>query len=295
MLISVVIPVFNKRKSIRNTVLSVLNQTFTEYELIVVDDGSTDGSMDELADIADVRLKRYYKKNTGVSDTRNYAMKLASGRIIAFLDGDDLWDTSYLQRLSDMVVAFPDCALYMQNSRDVLAEDIDGCWSTPEVRAEIKVYSNWEHYFYYRNFKTSALAVNKTKALELNGFDASLTIGEDLDLWLRLILSGTVCFLDEIHVFILKYGSDYHSRFVPEDYRRHLSYKLVAKRGEYLALKDNRDVRYIMNKMIFYALMDFTKDKNVEAVNLLSSQLKFSLLCMKDKIKYVLFRLNLWN
>ncbi len=295
MLISVVIPVYNKRKSIRRTVESVLNQTYKDYELLVVDDGSTDGSMDELNSIKDSRLKCFYKKNSGVSDTRNYAMEKASGDIVAFLDGDDLWENIYLQRLADMIFAYPDCGLYMQDSIDIAAEDsVNYRWEKKDFK-EIKRYTNWEHYFYFRNFKTSALAVNKKKAIALGGFDTSLTIGEDLDLWLRLVLSESVCFLDEIHVLILKYGSDYHSRFVPENYKKHLSYKLFIKRQEYLALKDNRDVRQIINKMMFYAWMDFTKDNNQEAVCLLGKQIRFQILSIKDKVKYVLFKLHLWS
>ena len=109
MLISVVIPVYNKRKSIRRTVESVLNQTYKDYELLVVDDGSTDGSMDELNSIKDSRLKCFYKKNSGVSDTRNYAMEKASGDIVAFLDGDDLWHSEFIESMLNIILICPSC------------------------------------------------------------------------------------------------------------------------------------------------------------------------------------------
>lgn len=295
MLISVVIPVYNKRKSIRNTLTAVLNQTYSDFEVLVIDDGSKDGSMDEIADFDDSKLRIILKMNTGVSDTRNLGMREAKGDIVAFLDGDDLWDNFYLQRLADMIQKYPDCSLYMQNSIDIPAEEVDAYRWEYNQNKTISRYTDWEHYFYFRNFKTSALAVNKKDALQLGGFDTSLTIGEDLDLWLRLILSGPVCFLDEIHVLILKYSSDYHSRFVPEDYRKHLSYKLATQKNIYLELKDNKDVRHIMNKMIFHAWMSFSKDKNKEAVNRLRPEFRFNLLFAKDKIKYVLFKLHLWQ
>lgn len=295
MLISVVIPVYNKRKSIRNTLTTVLNQIYSDFEVLVIDDGSEDGSMGKIADIDDPKLRIILKKNSGVSDTRNLGMREAKGEIVAFLDGDDLWDKFYLQRLADMIKKYPDCSLYMQNSIDIPVEEVKHYrWECNQDKV-IRRYTNWEHYFYFRNFKTSALAVNKKDALKLGGFDTSLTIGEDLDLWLRLILSGPVCFLDEIHVLILKYSSDYHSRFVPEDYRKHLSYKLVTKKNRYLELKDNVDVRRIMNKMIFHAWMNFSKDKNIEAVNILRREFRFCLLFTKDKVKYVLFKLRLWH
>lgn len=291
-LISVLIPVYNKKKSLRRTVDSVLNQTYTDFELLVIDDGSTDGSMEVLRDIQDNRLRCFRKENTGVSDTRNFGMRKAQGKVVAFLDGDDLWTPLYLERLHDMIVRFPDCGLYMQNSMDIPVSQVGTIKSNAEQK-EIQRYENWEHYFYYRNFKTSALAVNRCKALELGGFDKSLTIGEDLDFWFRTLLSAPVCFLDEIHVFILKYEADYHSRLVPLDYTKHFSYKLITQPELYLSLKDNIDVRKVMNKVIFFAWLCFTKDKNEVAVRLLSKHIRFSLLNYKDKIKYILYHLGL--
>lgn len=294
MLISVVIPLYNKRKSIWRTVSCVLKQSYPDFEIILVDDGSTDGSMETLETITDPRLKRYRKENSGVSDTRNRGMQLARGEIIAFLDGDDLWDPFYLERLRNMAEKYTDCGLYMQDSRDIPAGEADQAQGS-DTQKEIKRYTDWEHYFYFRNFKTSALAVNRQKALALGGFDQSLTIGEDLEFWFRLILSYPVCFLDEIHVFILKYEEEYHSRFVPKDFRKHVSYKLVNRKDLYLKIKDNRDVRFIMNKMIFYALMGFHKDKNKEAAKVLRSELSFSLLNWKDKIKFILHYCGLYS
>lgn len=291
-LISVLIPVYNKKKSLRRTVDSVLNQTYTDFELLVIDDGSTDGSMEVLRDIQDNRLRCFRKENTGVSDTRNFGMRKAQGKVVAFLDGDDLWTPLYLERLHDMIVRFPDCGLYMQNSMDIPVSQVGTIKSNAEQK-EIQRYENWEHYFGYRHFKTSALSVNREHALSLGGFDSTLTIGEDLDLWFRTLLSAPVCFLDEIHVFILKYEADYHSRLVPLDYTKHFSYKLITQPELYLSLKDNIDVRKVMNKVIFFAWLCFTKDKNEVAVRLLSKHIRFSLLNYKDKIKYILYHLGL--
>lgn len=291
-LISVLIPVYNKKKSLRRTVDSVLNQTYTDFELLVIDDGSTDGSMEVLRDIQDNRLRCFRKENTGVSDTRNFGMRKAQGKVVAFLDGDDLWTPLYLERLHDMIVRFPDCGLYMQNSMDIPVSQVGTIKSNAEQK-EIQRYENWEHYFGYRHFKTSALSVNREHALSLGGFDSTLTIGEDLDLWFRTLLSAPVCFLDEIHVFILKYEADYHSRLVPLDYTKHFSYKLITHPDLYLSLKDNIDVRKVMNKVIFFAWLCFTKDKNEVAVRLLSKHIRFSLLNYKDKIKYILYHLGL--
>lgn len=293
--LSVVIPLYNKRKSIRRTLNSVLNQVYADFEVLVIDDGSTDGSMEEIADLQDPRIRRIHKENSGVSDTRNLGMREAKGDYVAFLDADDLWEEHYLLRVNDMIQHSPDCGLYMQNSVDIPVSQLEQFPLKDAQRMKIESYENWEHYFYYRNFKTPALTVNRHKALALGGFDRTLTIGEDLDLWFRLLLAHPVCFLDEIHVQILIYESDYHSRLVPTDYRKHFSYKLVTQPQLYLSMKDNPDVRRVMNKVIFYAWLCFTKDKNKEAVSLLKKNIRFGLLNYKDKIKYVLYHLGLFD
>lgn len=292
MLISVVIPVYNKKKSIRNTLQTVLDQVYKDFEVLVLDDGSVDGSIQEIEDIKDSRLRIISKENTGVSDTRNQGIREAKGDVIAFLDGDDLWDPYYLERLHAMICKYPDCGLYMQNSVDIPASEANSR-RTDTTRKEILRFENWEHYFYYRNFKTSALSVNRSIALQLGGFDPTLTIGEDLDFWFRILLYSPVCFLDEIHVFILKYETEYHSRLVSLDYTKHYSYKLITHPELYLSLKDNMDVRKVMNKIIFFAWLCFSKDKNTEAVRLLYPHIHFRLLNGKDKIKYILYHLGL--
>ena len=103
---SVIIPLYNKEKSIVHTIQSVLKQTYTNYEIIIVDDGSTDKS----ASIVDRIVKEFKdqvriirKKNGGVSSARNIGIKEAKYDYIALLDGDDLWDKHYLEEQMKMI------------------------------------------------------------------------------------------------------------------------------------------------------------------------------------------------
>lgn len=99
--ISVIIPIYNAEKYLSDTLDSVLSQTFTSFEIIAVNDGSTDGSLRLLNIYAarDSRIKIIDKPNTGVSDTRNVAIKAAKGEYLAFLDSDDVYSQNYLKRM----------------------------------------------------------------------------------------------------------------------------------------------------------------------------------------------------
>jgi len=97
-MISIIIPAYNAEKYISETINSVLNQTYNDWELIIVDDGSTDDTAKIVKAFCekDNRIQYFYKKNSGVSDTRNYGMEKSKGEYIALLDADDLWNEDKL-------------------------------------------------------------------------------------------------------------------------------------------------------------------------------------------------------
>lgn len=112
MLISVIIPVYNVEKYLEHCVTSVLNQTYRDIEVILVDDGSSDSSpsmCDAFAAI-DVRVKVIHKSNSGVSDARNIGLKNATGEFVIFVDSDDFWaNPNDLKTLIDEASITPDC------------------------------------------------------------------------------------------------------------------------------------------------------------------------------------------
>lgn len=97
-MISVIIPSYNRAKTIVNSVQSVLRQTYTDIEVIVVDDGSTDNTETLLQEISDKRLKYIYQENAGACSARNKGVQFAKGDIIAFHDSDDIWHEDKLQK-----------------------------------------------------------------------------------------------------------------------------------------------------------------------------------------------------
>src|SRR5690606_39502546 len=112
-MISVVIPLYNKELRIANTIYSALSQTFKDFEIVVVDDGSKDNSVNEVKKIYDARIRIISQKNKGVSAARNKGVKEAKYKWIAFLDGDDLWKENHLVEILKMMDKYPDRNVYV--------------------------------------------------------------------------------------------------------------------------------------------------------------------------------------
>lgn len=114
-MISVVIPLYNKEKSIASTLQTVLNQTFTDYEIVIVNDGSTDNSVIEVEKVQDDRIRLIHQQNAGVSAARNRGIEEAKGELIAFLDADDEWKPEYLVTQYQLSLKYPECSVFACN------------------------------------------------------------------------------------------------------------------------------------------------------------------------------------
>lgn len=113
--ISIIVPLYNKEFCIRDTIESILSQSYTNYELIIINDGSTDCSLHIVSDISDNRIRIINKSNEGVSATRNRGIKEAKGDYILFLDADDYLYPDGMQTLIDLKNKYPDAQIYTGN------------------------------------------------------------------------------------------------------------------------------------------------------------------------------------
>jgi glycosyltransferase involved in cell wall biosynthesis len=189
---SVVVPLFNKRHTLRRCLESVLAQSERSFELIVIDDGSTDGSADVAATVGDPRLRLVRQDNRGVSAARNRGIELARAGLIAFLDADDLWEPGFLSAISVLARQFPDAAL--------MATAVGRCWLDGRPDLLIGVRSPGpaggvlvEDYFRTAregDFISASNVCIRRRALEqCGGFLEGESHGEDVELWARLNLS----------------------------------------------------------------------------------------------------------
>jgi glycosyltransferase involved in cell wall biosynthesis len=185
--ISVIMPAYNCEKYIIDAIESVLAQTYKNFEIIVIDDGSTDNTREVLRKYIENGTIRYtYQKNAGVSTARNTGIRQAEGDLIAFLDSDDLWLNHKLQVQSDLFKKYPavDCL-----GGDLIGIDESYEYSDTEEMKIDKI--EYETMIIQNKLRTSTVMVKKEILPKSGLFDEGLTYAEDRDLWLRISKAGS--------------------------------------------------------------------------------------------------------
>lgn len=201
--ISVVIPLYNKGFIISETLESVLAQTFTDFEVVIVNDGSTDDSFEIVSQYSDDRIRLYNQENKGVSKTRNAGIEYAKGELIAFLDADDFWYPNHLEELYQLYIDFPNCGLY--SSRYFMKISKENTIKTTYIQA---VSDNFRgilpDYFLasmqYRVGLTSAVAIPKEMVQGNFLFNPQLNGQEDLELFTKIAIDKPVAITNKYTV-----------------------------------------------------------------------------------------------
>ena len=197
--ISVVIPSYNRKELLKRSINSVINQTIKPFEIIVVDDGSLDGTETMIRRNYDF-VKFIKQKNKGVSAARNSGIKVSSGEWICFLDSDDEWEKDKLEKQIKSAKNNPGYHIFHSNE----------IW----VKNGIRINQKKKHKKYGGNiFKKcldmcrispSSVLIDKTILNKVGFFNENLLICEDYELWLRICDRYKVFFIDE--PLIIKYG-----------------------------------------------------------------------------------------
>lgn len=254
LLVSVIIPAFNAAGTILRAIDSVRAQEIAALEIIVVDDGSSDGT----AEVVDknirpgerIKLQRM-PKNSGVSAARNTGIRLARGTFLAFLDADDIWLPGKLQKQIDAMEQDHAITLVSCNSRLLSQAGVplkEGHMNRPPVEGD----DAWKTLLVYNFIPTPTVLARCSLVRELGGFDESLAVGEDLDLWIRLALRGKVVVLRDILTnyydsagSLMKRHRDRTLDIVVPMLERHL----VAQRAR-LSIREIRHIRGVQSFQI---------------------------------------------
>ena len=190
--LTIIIPTYNRADFLRESIHSVLSQTFADYELIVVDDGSSDHTEDVVREFPKIRYVAC-SENSGVSHARNLGIKLARGRYVCFLDSDDLWIKNKLEVQIRWMEAHTDCQVCYT----------DEIWIRKGVRVnpmnKHRKYSGdiFSHSLSLCIVSPSSVLMRSSLFDEVGLFDEGLPACEDYDLWLRISLKYPVHFIAE--------------------------------------------------------------------------------------------------
>jgi len=276
-MISVVIPLYNKVRYIAETINSVLNQTFSEFEVIIINDGSTDESLNLVNTFSDERIKVFTIKNSGVSVARNTGVEKSKYDYIAFLDADDYWDKKFLSEIIKLVDENPD--------RNVFATGRVSKFPNHEVEYDnyflpqkeenglvdyLKVISQ-----FLPPVNSSNSVFRKSSLINAGLFKEGHKQHEDHDLWLRVCQENLVVYLNKFLSFYRKdiedSGSQSKLRFF--DFEAYLNTILETKNS--IDEERNQYFKIYYNKFILLTFIKnqsgFSKEQSKALINMIQN------------------------
>ena len=289
---SVVIPLYNKQSHVKETIESALTQTFQGFEIVIVNDGSTDDSVKIVESIKDNRIRVIHQENQGVSVARNRGIKEAKADYIAFLDADDLWLPDFLHTIYELIQKYPNVGLYTTEykKRKANGEEINMHISgLPSIDYQ-GVIPNFFKSATIGNFPTwtSVVCIPKKIFFDNNiWFPIGEKYGEDLHVWARIaMLFNVVCSTKICALYMIEAENNTieKSAKVKEPHKSILS--LIEYRH---LIKDNESLKYFnlfmklwISKIIYFNI------KNGDRIYAIKNFFRYKL-TLKQRAKLVLF------
>lgn len=303
--ISVVIPLYNKASEIELTLCSVLMQSLQPREIIVVDDGSTDGSAEIVERLATPIVRLIRQQNQGVSAARNRAMREATGEWVALLDGDDMWGTDYLKSVAAMIERWPGCGAY---GTGFVIDD-----GERQVKANYCQQEGVVDFFAESMTRyvliPSATTLRRDLALQLGGFPEGMRMGEDQFLWTKIARVADVAFLPQPLVIYSRAATNrsaaiYRPEQTPfsfeqlyEPERKDLSNEYIARVALGKALIDSSrggtDVARRVLEFFSYNTMSHRIARKVRVLNALPRFMRGTVLWIYNTLAWVIARKGL--
>lgn len=288
---SVVITVFNKEKYIADTLKSVLAQTFTDFEIIILNDGSTDNSEAEILKFKDPRIRYFSQKNEGAAAARNAAIKKANSEYIALLDADDYWYPFYLEEQKKSIKAFPDESIFATatqiKSNGKLFDNKYSVNALLELPATVNYFKGS---FLSSLLHSSAMVTHKRVFDKVGKYNENIKSGEDTDLYIRIGLAYSIVFSGRIcAIYIIRKNSLFQTTKSIADKANFEAYEIFEK--------ENPDLKKFLDlnrySLCILAKMEGDKEafkkisKKINSENLSKKQ-QFLLRQNKTILKYMM-------
>ncbi|MGI9534449.1 MAG: glycosyltransferase family 2 protein [Thermodesulfobacteriota bacterium] len=258
---SVIIPTYNRKDFLKTSVDSVLNQTFQDFEIIIVDDGSTDHTVTLLTDYRGKGINYIFASHHGVSHARNSGIRISRGNYIAFLDSDDRWDERKLEIMLQYIEEFPEISIFH-------TEEI--WYRKGKILKQKEKHKKYDGYIYQNCLPLCSIGMStsvvKLSLFEKIGyFDESLPACEDYDLWLRSCLNNKVKLIPQ--ALTIKEGGreDQLSNQQGLDKYRIYSLEKMLNSGQLNSLQRQETYNELINKCRIYANGAIKRGKMDEA------------------------------
>ena len=259
---SVIIPLYNKAPYVRKAVESVVGQTHEDWELVIVDNGSTDGSSDVVASISDPRIQTVrLEDNIGPGAARNRGVAESTAQWICFLDADDWWEPTFLEEMAGLIERHPDAGIYgtgyyiVKNGKKRLAPiGVEEGFDEGEINY-CKVYAKT------LCMPLTSITVCMPRGVfdETGGFKTYLRLGEDFDLWIRIALKHKVVLLNKPlsnynQAVAVAYRGTHNKRYDPDSFMTFHFNQFADEESK------NNDLKVLLDKIRAYTLMNFRKN-----------------------------------
>ncbi|MAB39243.1 MAG: glycosyl transferase [Aequorivita sp.] len=287
---SVVISVFNKEKYIADTLKSVLAQTFTDFEVVILNDGSTDNSETEILKFKDPRIRYFSMENSGASAARNFTIQQAEAKYIALMDADDYWYPFYLEEQNRLVTEYPNESVFatateIKRNRKIFKNS----YSIQTIGKDSIIVDYFESSQLDSVLLSISTVLKKDVFENVGWYNQKIKSGEDTDLYVRIGLKYKVVFSPKVcATYIVRKNSLFQSVKNLEEKANFEAYEVFEKNNP--ALKKFLDLnRY---SLCVLAKIEGNKEafqKNFKKINLenLSKKQQFLLRQNKTILKYL--------
>jgi glycosyltransferase involved in cell wall biosynthesis len=278
---SVIIPLYNKDKYVENTLKSILNQTFTDYEIIIINDCSTDKSVEKVKPFLSANIKLIeHTENKGLSAARNTGIHNASAEYITFLDADDLWKPHFLETIHKLILNFPEACIFATNYEEIYNSKV----ANPHNHAENLTKDSFQiiDFFKYNLgqgiYNHGSVCFHKKVYQTVGFYDENIDFSEDIDFNIRANAAFKLAFCNTIGMsyFMQTDNQLTRSSILNKRLPNYNQYDTLAKENDsfqkYLAFE-----RYVLAKHI-------KTDGDYKLYKKISSKIDFSQLNLKQKI-----------
>jgi glycosyltransferase involved in cell wall biosynthesis len=278
---SIIIPLYNKEDYIENTIKSVINQSFKDFEIIIVNDGSTDESLNILKKINDSRIKIYSNANSGLAYSRNYGIKKATAQYIALLDADDLWTNDYLACIFNLITLYKNEFVFATNNHTWFKKTQPNLTLGSEKQCSATLIK--DYFSFGKNiFSYSSVVFHNSVFNTIGYFDETVNHGEEEVFSIKCFLKYNLVYCSMKKVFYLK---NVKNQLTAPDKNRN---RILPDYEFYLNNNTNKDLKKYIDFIHFKLVVLYKMELNYTLVKFYKKKINLSNLSFNQKLKFLL-------